>query len=248
MEARRPAGWVLTIIVLTCLSLIWALTRVYITPITQQPDLSSPSAVVSEPAISSSDRHAQDAEHLLPPGTTLLERLEADLNNDGEPEIVLAFNDSGDPHKSEMAGIAILVADGDDYQNTWEVRPLSEGKAADVLVRDINLDGVLEVLLYKNTEDGTRHSLHIFAWDHTGYASLGPGLAVRGADEVFTSAFYPPQVRNVDSTAFEEIVVFEDESSSERLKVIVYQWDGEAYAPVDWMIMLGPLRPPEEKR
>lgn len=238
MEGKRGDVRLLAIIALTCLMSVWVLTRVHIITMRQQPDLSPASAMLGERAISPSNQQAQDVEDLLPPGTTLLERLEADLNNDGESELVLDFNDAGDPDKSGMAGIAILVRDGDDYRKTWEVRPSSEGGAADVLVRDINMDGVLEVLLYKSTEDRAHHSLHIFAWNGTRYASLSAD-----GEEAFVSTYYPPEVRNVDSTDLEEVVVFKDDLSSQRLKAVIYRWDGEAYVSVDWIIMLGPPRP-----
>ena len=243
LAAKRGDVRLLTIIVLTCFTLIWVLTRVYIITMTQQPDLSPASAMLGEGAISPSNLRAQDIEDLLPPGTTLLERLEADLNNDGEPEIVLAFNDAGDPDRSGMAGIAILVRDGDEYRKTWEVRPLSEGEAADVVVRDINMDGVLEVLLYKSTEDRAHHSLHIFAWDGADYLSITPHGGPLDGMEAFVSAYYPPDFADVDMDGSRELLAYEEQPAYERLEVLVYAWDGETLVYDNLYIVLGPPRP-----
>jgi hypothetical protein len=221
------------------------MSRVHVAGWLQAPQLSPSSVMPEQQSTSPSASEGLDFEAFLAPGTTLLETLEADLDNDGDSEMVLSFGTEGDRYGSGASGIAIVARDGGEYHKVWEARPSSEGQVADVVIRDINKNGIPEVLFFKSTEDGARHFLHVFAWDGTRYTSLSPNVAGPGAEEAFTSVYYPPQVRNVDSTALEEIVVFEDDASSERLKAIVHRWDGEAYRPVDWIVMLGPLPPAE---
>lgn len=203
-----------------------------------QLQLAWPSATMVEGVDSPLNVQEPNARGFLPPGGLLIDRLEADLNDDGRSEFVLVFNSEGDPYEPGNAGIAIAGRDGEEYRKTWEARLSSEGQVADVVIRDINMDGILEVLVLKSTRDEAKHFLHIFAWNGTGYAPLGAD-----GEEAFVSVYYPPEVRNVDSTALEEVVVFEDDGSSERLKAIVYRWDGEVYAREDAIIVLGPARP-----
>lgn len=177
-------------------------------------------------------------EDYLPPGTTLLDTLQADLDNDGASETVLAFNSEDHAYEPGNGG-AVVVDDPTDHQpkTTWDMRPPSGGRLREIAIRDINVDGVLEVLLYKSTEDQTRHYLHIFAWNGASYAYLSTN-----GEEAVISAYYPPEVRNVDSGEAEELLLFVEVGSSERLRTIVYHWDGESYARADWITILGPLR------
>ncbi len=204
--------------------------------------------MLDEPAISPPSLQPQDPGHLLPPGTTLLERLEADLNNDGEPELVLAFHGAGGPYKSDTAGISILVRDGDGYRKTWEAHPLSEGRVSDAMVRDVNVDRIPEILVFTTSEDEANHSLYILAWDGSTYSFLSPHGGPLADDTGFTSAYYAPEVRNVDSVPLDEIAVYEDKGSSERLRAIIYRWDGETYTYTDWITVLGPTRPSSQQK
>jgi hypothetical protein len=245
--ARRGYARLVAILILACLILTWVVRQADLTMKSQKPQPSSPSVTAEEGPESPGALETADFEDFLAPGTILLQKLEADLDNDGGSEAVLVFGSGDDRPGPEAGGIAIVAGEGRNYRKAWEARPSSEGQIVDAAIRDINKDGILEVLLFKSTEDGAGHSLHVFAWDGTKYTSLGPRGAVPPADEAFTSAYYPPQVRNVDLTDSEEIVVFEDEVSAERLKAIVYQWVGDVYAPVDWIVVLGPLPPAEGK-
>jgi hypothetical protein len=245
--ARKGYARLLAILILACLILTWILRQADLT--VELPELlpSSPSVTVEEGLVPPVALETADFEDFLAPGTILLQKFVADLDKDGGSEVVLVFGSVDDRQDPEAGGIAIVAGEGRDHRKAWEMRPSSDGQIVDAVIRDINKDGILEVLLFKRTEDGTGHYLHVFAWDGTKYTSLGPRGAVPPPEGAFTSAYYPPQVRNVDLTDSEEIVVFEDEASSERLKTIVYQWDGDAYARVDWIVVLGPLRPAEGK-
>lgn len=242
MKLRKGDGLLLTIPVLACLGLVWVLAQVYLTTVTQQPQPSSPSVMQQDQLASPSSLQALNAVDLLPPGSTLLELREADLNNDGDSEFVLVFTGEGDAYGSGMTGIAVVARHEDSYRKTWDMQLSSEGQVADVATRDINLDGVQELLVLQSSEDGAKHFLHIFAWDGAKYTSLGAD-----GEEAFESAYYPPEVRNVDSTDLDEVVVFEDDLSSQRLKAAIYYWNGKAYARVSWIIILGPPRPSSER-
>lgn len=215
----------------------------YVFTTMQQPRLSLPSFMPGEATLPSFHLQTSDAGAFLPTETILLQRFEADLDNDGRSEAVLIFTDEDDPYRPEAAGIAIVARDGHEYRKTWEARPSSEGRIAHAAVRDINMDGALEILMFKCTEDEAKHCLHIFACNGKECTALSPAGGPLAGQEAFISAYYPPEMRSLDSTDPDEIIVFEDDGSSERLDAIIYRWDGETYTYVDWIIVLGPPRP-----
>lgn len=246
LDVRRGDTQLLIILILTCFCLTWLLTRVYVFTTVQQPQLSLPSFMPGEATVPFLHLQTLDAEAFLPTETILVQSFEADLDNDGRPEAVLIFTDEDDPYRPGASGITIVARDGHEYRKTWEARPSSEGRVANAVVRDINMDGTLEILIFKGTEGEAKHSLHIFAWNGKEYASLRPRGGPLAGQEAFVSAYYPPEMRSLDSIDPDEIIVFEDEGSSERLDAIIYRWDGAAYTYVDWIIVLGPPRPSAE--
>lgn len=232
---------------LACFSLTWLLTRVYVGTKTQQWQPFSRVLTSGEWKTPVVNSPAPRADAFLPPQTILLESLEADVDDDGRSDMVLIFNSQDDPYGAAAGGVTIIAHDGDEYRKIWETRPLSEGRVADAVIRDVNCDGILEILLFKSTEDRAKHFLYIFAWNGTAYTHLGPDGGAVAGQEAFISAYYPPAVRNVDSTNLDEIVTFEDKASSDRLEAMVYRWNGKVYTYVDWIITLGPPRPSAEE-
>ncbi len=220
----------------------------YVTTRMRQPESAPRAPILAEEPTPHVHAPKVDAEAFLPPEAILVEWLEADLDDDGRSEIVLIFNSRHDPYGVGGGGMAIIAHEGDEYRKTWEARPALEGQVTDADICDVNKDAVLEVLLFKCTEDRAKHSLHIFASNGTGYTLLSPDGGPLAGQEAFISAYYPPEVRNVDSTNLDEIVVFEENASSERLEAIVYRWTGEVYTYVDWIITLGPPLPSAEER
>lgn len=194
------------------------------------------------PAPQASDGPRYDPS-FLPPGTVLFDTLQADLDDDGSPETVLVFNNEASAYGPGAGGVVVIVSTPGGHPETHEYRPPSEGRVSDAAIRDINLDGILELLIYDSSEDETDHYLSICQWDGSRFVTLGPQGGPLDSAQVFMSKYYPPEVRNVDSTAMDEVVVFEDDISSERLKAIVYRWNGDAYSQADWIVMLGPAGP-----
>jgi hypothetical protein len=233
---RKGYSGLLIVLILTCFSLIWLLTRVYLTTKMHQAHASTPTAILQEGPTPLANVQTPDAATLLAAEAILLDRLEADLDGDGRSEIVLIFNSRDNPYGPGAGGMMIVAPDGDEYRKIWETHPSSEGQVAGAVIRDINLDGILEALFFKSTEDRARHFLYIFAWDGTEYTSLRPDGGTLAGEEAFISAYYPPEVQNVDSTNLDEIVVFEDNASSERLEAMVYRWNGKVYTYVDYHI------------
>jgi hypothetical protein len=227
--------WLLVIVILApALALACMAVREHVATYLRGSQLPSPLAGLLTSV--STGRGEQPAD-LLPQGTVLLSTLQADLDNDGLSETLLVFNAEDTPYESGAGGVIVLDEAPDGSIAVSELRPRSEGSVTDAGIRDINLDGVLELLVYKSSEDETNHYLHVFAWRATGWTSLGPD-----GEEAFLSAYYPPQVRNIDSANSEEITVFEDSQSGERLDAVVYSWDGDNYTRADWIVTLGPLR------
>ena len=240
---KRRTRLVAILLLGPALALAWMLIQGPVITYLRESQLPAPVADVLRPTTPEANDEPRDAMAFLPPGAVLFDTLQADLDGDGWSERVLVFNDEESPHGPGMGGVVVLDDKPDGSSEAYEFRPPSEGKVTDAAVRDINADGVLELLVYKSSEDGTAQYLYIGQWDGSAFVTLAPHGGPLAGAEAFTSSYYPPEVRNVDSTAFEEIVVFEDDGSSERLRAVVYRWDGEVYTRADWIIMLGPAHP-----
>jgi hypothetical protein len=230
--------WLLAVVIAApALVLACVLVRERATTYLRESQLPPPLAGLLTGAMSPRDDQPADPADFLPPATTLSRTLKADLDKDGVSETLLVFNAEDTPYEPRAGGVIVLDQGPDGSIDISELRPPSLGKVTDAEIRDINLDGVLELLLYKSSEDEMSHYLYVFVWGGAGWTSLGPD-----GEEVFFSAYYPPQVRNLDSGDSEEITVFEDRASAERLKAVVYSWDGRHYVRADWIVVLGPTR------
>jgi hypothetical protein len=225
------------------LALLWLLIQGPVLTFLRESQLPAPTADILGPTTPEASGGLPEAMAFLPPGTVIFDTLRADLDGDGLSERVLVFNDEENPHGPGMGGVVVLDSKRGGSSEAYESRPPSDGKVTDAAIRDINVDGALELLIYKSGEDETTQYLQIYQWDGSTFVTLAPHGGPLDGAQAFASAYYPPEVRNVDSTEIDEIVVFKDDLSSQRLKAVVYRWDGEAYTSVDWIIMLGPRRP-----
>lgn len=125
-------------------------------------------------------------------------------------------------HPTEPPQLLGFVLDGSSWH---ELRPpeneeyagLGELATCEMQVRDINVDGRSELLVWGHTGGGTDY-LHVFAWDGTHYALLG-AFDSRGGI----------RIENADDDLAEEIVVrWQPEGT--LVWEVVYTWDGLQYA------------------
>jgi hypothetical protein len=168
------------------------------------------------------------------------------LNDDGLSETVLVFNEMESSDRPGMGGVMVLTEGPDGLSEASELRPPPEGPATDAALRDINGDGVMELLIYKSSEDGTTQYLHVSQWDGAAFVTLAPQGGPLDGAQAFASAYYPPEFKDLDMDEDNELVAYEDQPSYERLKVLVYMWKGEAFVYDSLYIILGPPRPPSE--
>jgi len=178
----------------------------------------------------------------MPPDATLVDTLEANLDADGEAEIAMVFNTS-----PEQAGLVILDYSEGGWRQVWEANPPLDGGVTNAEIRDANLDGSPEILLFNTFEGQQNQILCIFSWDGADYVLLAPIGGPLEGRQCFVSAFYAPEFRNVDTVDVEEILIYEDDPSHPRLLARPYSWDGTAYSYASWLVMLGPPRPSAER-
>jgi hypothetical protein len=138
-----------------------------------------------------------------------------DTDGDGEPEWVGLYL-----RPEELPQLAAFVLDGE----TWhDLRPLEKEKyglgehpTCELEVRDVNADGVVEVLIWGHA--GTSIDLlHIFAWNGTTYALLAPFEGKAGV-----------RLENRDGDLADEVVVGYD-AGDDLVWEAVYTWDGANY-------------------
>ena len=245
---KRRTRLVAILLLGPALALAWMLIQGPVITYLRESQLPAPVADVLRPTTPEANDEPRDAMAFLPPGAVLFDTLQADLDGDGWSERVLVFNDEESPHGPGMGGVVVLDDKPDGSSEAYEFRPPSEGKVTDAAVRDINADGVLELLVYKSSEDGTAQYLYIGQWDGSAFVTLAPHGGPLDGAQAFASAYYPPEFRDLDMDGDKELVAYEDQPPYERLKLLVYVWNGEAFVYDNLYIILGPQRPPTESR
>jgi hypothetical protein len=243
---NRRTCFVAILLLGPALALAWLLIQGPVITFLRESYLPAPATDLLGPATPEAKDDSYDAMAFLPPGTITFDTLQADLDGDGLSERVLVFNDEEDPHGPGMGGVVVLDSKPGGSSEAYESRPPSEGNVTDAAVRDINADGVLELLIYKSGEDGTAQYLHIYQWDGSAFVTLAPHGGPLDGAQAFSSAYYPPAFKDLDMDSDKELVAYEDQPPYEHLKVLVYVWDGEAFVYDNLYIILGPQRPPTE--
>jgi hypothetical protein len=246
MEGGRRNSWlaVATLFAFFCfVCLVWVSVQNYSTWRSQQQSEGPPGGD-GQPSASPSSLPSPEIEAFIPPDAILVDTLEANLDADSDTEIMLVFNRVHE--QPDQAGIVILDYAQGSWRAVWEANPALGGPATKAEIRDTNLDGNPEMLVFSTSEGQDEHVLCIYTWDGTDYVLLAPSGGSLEGEQCFTSAFYAPEFRNVDIVDVEEILVYEDDPSHARLLARPYYWDGEAYSYASWLVILGRPRPSSE--
>ena len=244
MEGGRRNGWLVVISILACFCLIgfiWMLGQGFLAWRSQQLRMQGPPAGAGRTSATPPSLPSPRAESFMPSDATLVDSLEADLDDDGEAEIAIAFNSS-----PEQAGLVILDYSEGGWRQTWEAKPPLDGAVTKAEIRDVNLDGSPEILLFNTLENQEKQVLCVYAREGADHVLLTPVGGPLEGRQCFVSAFYAPEFRNVDVVDVEEILVYEDDPSHTRLVARPYWWDGEAYSYASWLFILGRPRPSSE--
>lgn len=111
----------------------------------------------------------------------------------------------------------------DDSGNWYDLRPLKtsqyglgEYATCELLVRDVNLDGKNEILLWGYASGGTA-LLHVFAWTGNEFELIAPFEGNAGI-----------RVEDTNGDAIDEIVVGY-KRADDLVWEVIYTWDGQAY-------------------
>jgi hypothetical protein len=139
-----------------------------------------------------------------------------DADGDGELEWVgLFLRPSGPP---SLEG---FVLDGETWHSlaapSGNESGLGEYPACELDVRDVNVDGEMELLVFGRTSNGV-DLLHIFVWHDTGYDVLATFRGDAGVD-----------VMDVDGDFAQEVVARHDAGDGLAWEQI-HTWDGAHYA------------------
>jgi hypothetical protein len=245
---RRRTCLVSVLLLGVALTLSWILIEGPLTAYLRQSQLSASIGDLLGITTPEPNGEAPDPMAFLPPGTVLFDALSADLDGDGSSERVLVFNDEESPYESGMGGVVLVKEGAGSPPDAYEVRPSSEGKVTDAAIRDINADGVPELLIYKSSEDETSHFLHLYSWDGSQLVNLAPDGGTPDGGDAFASTYYTSEFKDLDMDGDDELLTYEDQPQYERLKVLVYVWNGEAFVHDDLYIVLGPPRPTSGNR
>lgn len=239
-KERRPV-WPLIMAVVASVALIWVLVVEYASDDGTQVSLTGLTRTVPEhQAVRSPNAQAED---LLPAGTVVLSESRADVDEDGIEEIVIAFNDRDQPFAVGAGGLLVVGTEEGHRYEAWRVQPSTEGRVAKLALEDINGDGNVEILLYKASEDGTRHYLHIHDWKTSAYVAITPRGGPLDGSQAFESAYYPPDFVDVDADGADELLVYKEEPGYQRLGVLAYIWTNGMFVYEDSYYVVGPSLP-----
>lgn len=157
---------------------------------------------------------------------------EARVAERGVESVCLAQRDTDLDDGLEWIGLYVLpsdppqllgfVLDGDAWHDLApppndEYTGLGEYATCDLQVRDVNVDGIAELLIWGHASGDTDY-LHVFAFADDHYALLG---AFEGKGGI--------HLENTDGDLVEEVVV-RLQPQGDLVQEIVYTWDGNHYA------------------
>jgi hypothetical protein len=164
-----------------------------------------------------------DLSKYFPSEEKLKARLFADVNKDGNEEIIFLSGKSWDVKVQDpyLITIHILTWDGEKYASSWEQKTRGE-ISEELKVEDINKDGILEVISYQSL--GNSLHLYIAAWNGTSYELLKPV----GGNSSFKDGFgfKGAELKDEDGDGVKEIYGYYGVAGS---KADVYKWDGKQY-------------------
>lgn len=158
-----------------------------------------------------------------PAGAVTLRDMAADLDGDGRPEQVTAYQLDG----QVRVAIAPQGAGGQEWTADLP------GEAALTGLRALDLDGDErpEVLVESKGPEKDTYSLGVIRWASGRGQLLAPHGGPSQGSPLFRSRYYPPYVGDLSGNLSYQIVVSVESSSPAFLDSVVYEWDGQAYAP-----------------
>jgi hypothetical protein len=188
-------------------------------------DLGGPPTPPSQPP-------EDDPTLLLPESTEPLHRASADLDGDGRPEeiVLTGWGGGGDQLGYDFLQLFVIAYDeGGEYVVAWQSEQLPTDRAEALDVRDVNGDGLPEVLSVQ-AMGAAGETLYLLGWRGDGYGWLSP----QGGHFDGQTAFGENGVRveDTDGDGLAEILASYGPAAG---TIDVYGWDGQAYVHQETM-------------
>jgi hypothetical protein len=164
-----------------------------------------------------------DLSKYFPSDEKLKAKLFADVNKDGNKEIIFLSGKSWDVNLQDpfLMTIHILTWDGSKYVSSWEQK--TEGEVSQELkVEDINKDSTVEILSYQVIGNSPR--LYVVSWNGSSYDFLKPV----GGNSYFQGFFglKGAKLKDDDNDGVKEIYGYYGPAGSQA---DIYKWDGKNY-------------------
>jgi len=164
---------------------------------------------------------------ILPEGAQQIgAQYSGDFDGDGQQELAAGYKNTNGRGGGIIFGDLLEVG----YSPLWQTELPSDLTPNDFQVWDLESDGLPELLLFAESDDGVEQHLFIYTWTGSAYAPLKPTAGPLGGRSTFLSLYWPTLLDDVDVNGTTEIIAFiENESNPEALSAAVYEWDGNQF-------------------
>jgi len=146
-----------------------------------------------------------------------------DFDGDGQQELAAGYKNSSG------AGGGIIVSDilETGYSPVWQEELPPGLTPSDFLMRDLESDGLPELLLFAENDGAVEQHLFIYTWTGSTYTPLKPAAGPLDGQSTFLSLYWLTMLDDVDSNGTTEIITFvENKTNPETLSAAVYEWNG----------------------
>jgi hypothetical protein len=162
----------------------------------------------------------------IPTGTQVVGTLEAELDGDPQPEVMVLLGVGGESGGLGYDHLEMMVLELDHAPDpvTWKSSPLVGERGEALQVRDINGDGRDEVLSYQSM-GASGYTLYVIGWRDGAFGLLLPKGGYFGGQGHFGDAGV--HLEDIDRDGVYEILASYGPAGT---STDVYRWDGAEYA------------------
>lgn len=190
------------------------------------PPASATPAAMPTAAPGPTGEAADDPTLLLPESAVPLDRVCADLNGDGSEEMVVLTGWGGGANRlgyDFLQMFVIAAAGPGEYLIAWQSEQLPTDRAEPLQVKDVNGDGLPEVLSVQ-AMGASGEVLYLLNWQDGSYGWSTPQGGYFDGQDAFGETGV--RIEDIDGDGLAEILASYGPATS---WIDVYAWDGEAY-------------------